>query len=180
MRTGLQNANVRHNRQYLLMGCYFGEQVDGPRGPRAARELVFSHKYKPAWTTKLSSTGGRTRRTMKLAEDCYEIAATYTGLGDYTYCSLPMRMPVRWRLAPPFHTFEMADFVAIPRGKWSDYRSVPPTPDPRTYSHRTPDPTPHAHSDSHSIADAYSHADTSGHVRTYTDAGTDGYPDTHA
>ena len=142
---GLRNIDFRRNQQFLLVGCYFDEQIDGPRGPRASRELVFSHKYQARIDDQVVVNWSPSATRDWPTEGCYEIATTYTGHGDYVYCPGSAFAGCRYGLGGidiQMHTFKMLDHVEIPSGKWDNYRSVPPTPTPPPTAAVVPTPTP--------------------------------------
>ena len=141
----VRDKYFRRGRQYLLAGCYYGEQIDGPRGPNADREVVFSHQNNAHVDDQIIVNWGASRTRDLPGQGCYELVATYTGEDDYTYC--PGSVPGGCRagfggIALQFHTFKILDYAEISSGKWRDYRTAAPTPTPPPTATVVPFPTP--------------------------------------
>ena len=148
----LQNADFRRNRRYLLAGCYYGEEIAGPRGPNADRELMLSYKSRALRDDSYRSQadkgdiitidwGSSSERDLP-ERGCYEIAAMYVGQKEYfraTRSSIPGVRGSETR-GTKIHSFKMLEHASISSDKWRDYRSAPPTPTPEPTP--TPMPTP--------------------------------------
>ena len=141
---GLRNIDFRRGQQSLLVGCYFDEQIDGPRGPRAVRELVFSHKPQSHVDDQVVVRWSPNAARDWPSKGCYEVAATYTGQDDYVYClsGIPGGCQLGLGANLQFHTFKMLDYTEIPSNKWGDYRNAPPTATPEPTPKPTATPTP--------------------------------------
>ena len=141
---GLRGADFHHTQQFLLVGCYFDERIANYRGPRATRELIFSYKPQSHVDDQVVVSWVPRAANVWPARGCYEVAATYTGQGDYIYCAsgFPGGCQIGIGADIRFHTFKMLDYVEIPSDKWGDYRNAPPTPTPEPTPKPTVTPTP--------------------------------------
>ena len=143
-RDGLRGADFHHTQQFLLVGCYYDERIANYRGPRATRELIFSHKHQSHVDDQVVISWVPRTANVWPARGCYEVTATYTGWGDYLYCSGGLSGGCQIGIGAdiPFRTFKMLDYVEIPSDKWGDYRNAPPTPTPEPTPKPTVAPTP--------------------------------------
>ena len=141
----LQAKHFRQGRQYLLVGCYYGEQIDGPTGPNASREVIFSHQNNAHVDDQIIVNWGSSRTRDLPGSGCYELAVAYMGEDDYTYCHGSTPGGCRFGIGGidlQFHTFKVLEYTGISSGKWSAYRALPPTPTPVPTAAPEPTTTP--------------------------------------
>lgn len=128
----LRDARFPGNRRYVLVGCYYEEEITGPRGPNANRELRFSYRARAdADDTVTVSWGSSSERDLP-ERGCYELAVMYGGLKDYVRTggsSIP---------GPP----AAGVFRCTPSGCWNTQASLAlsgtPTARPRRRRPRNP------------------------------------------
>ena len=137
----LQDAEFRRNRQYVLVGCYYEEEITGPRGPNADRELRFSYKSRANTDDTVTVDWGSSLERDLPEGGCYELTATYTGPKKYVRSSR-FSIPGTGGGGIEMHSFKMLDYASISSSKWDDYRSAPPTPTPEPTPTPSPTPTP--------------------------------------
>lgn len=139
----LRDSTFRRNQEYHLVGCFFDESIDGPRGPQANRELIFSHKYQAHVDDQVIVNWGPSVTRDSPSKGCYELIATYTGQGEYVYCTNDILGGCQFGgIDVQFPTFKVLEYTGISSGKWSAYRALPPTPTPVPTAAPAPTTTP--------------------------------------
>ena len=137
----LQDAGFRRSQRYILVGCYYEEEITGPRGPNADRELRFSYKSRADTDDTVTVDWGSSSERGLPERGCYELATTYTGPKKYVRTTR-FNIPGTGSGGIEMHSFKMLDHAGISSDKWNEYRSAPPTPTPEPTATPSPTATP--------------------------------------